>query len=70
MNEIFRTVYPDTWPYICAVTPLGEKVPDELKYAMYTVESGQEDSGIYIIEDSDIDLGLTASVEIGAPKLS
>ena len=63
MNEIFRTVYPDTWPYICAVTPLGEKVPDELKYAMYTVESGQEDSGIYIIEDSDIDLGLTASVE-------
>lgn len=63
MNEIFRTIYPDTYPYICAVTPIQEKVPDELKYAMYSLETWREDTGIYIIEDSEIDLGLTASVE-------
>lgn len=65
MNEIFRTTYPDAYPYICALTQLQDdtKVPESLKYAMYTMESEQKDAGIYIIEDSDIDLGLTASVE-------
>ena len=65
MNEIFRTTYPDAYPYICAVTQLhsGEQVPEHLKYAMYTLESDEDDAGIYIVEDSEIDLGLTASVE-------
>ena len=30
---------------------------------MYTMESETKDDGIYIVEDSEIDLGLTASVE-------
>ncbi len=65
MNEIFRTTYPDAYPYICAVTELGKEtsVPEQLKYAMYTMESEAKDDGIYIVEDSEIDLGLTASVE-------
>lgn len=65
MNEIFRTTYPDAYPYICAVTELqdGTGVPEQLKYAMYTMESEEKDEGIYIVEDSEIDLGLTASVE-------
>ena len=65
MNEIFRTTYPDAYPYICAVTQFhsGEQVPEHLKYAMYTLESDEDDAGIYIVEDSEIDLGLTASVE-------
>ena len=65
MNEIFRTIYPDACPYICAVTPFqdGTQVPERLKYAMYTMESDAADNGIYIVEDSEIDLGLTASVE-------
>ena len=65
LNEIFRTTYPDAYPYICALTQLqeGTEVPETLKYAMYTMESDVKDTGIYIVEDSDIDLGLTASVE-------
>lgn len=65
MNEIFRTIYPDAWPYICAVTQFqnGTEVPEHLKYAMYTMENDAADHGIYIVEDSEIDLGLTASVE-------
>lgn len=64
LNEIFRTTYPDACPYICAVTQIsGTEVPENLKYAMYTMESEQADGAVYIIEDSEIDLGLTASVE-------
>ena len=65
LNEIFRTTYPDAYPYICALTQLQKEteVPDSLKYVMYTMESEERDNAIYIIEDSDIDLGLTASVE-------
>lgn len=65
MNEIFRTTYPDAYPYVCAVTPLSsnETIPENLKYAMYSMESEPGDEGIYIVEDSEIDLGLIVSVE-------
>lgn len=65
LNEIFRTTYPDAHPYICALTQLheGEDIPEHLKYAMYTLETGEKENAIYIVEDSEIDLGLTASVE-------
>ena len=60
----FRTTYPDAYPYICAVTCLQDdtRIPESLRYAMYTMESETKDDGIYIVEDSEIDLGLTASV--------
>lgn len=65
LNEIFRTTYPDAYPYICAVTPFGKesKLPKNLKYAMYSMESDVEEPGVYIVEDSEIDLGLITSVE-------
>lgn len=65
LNEIFRTTYPDAYPYICAVTVFDKEraVPENLKYAMYSMESDSSDKGIYIVEDSEIDLGLITSVE-------
>lgn len=65
LNEIFRTTYPDAYPYICAVTPFSteSEIPENLKYAMYSMESESEEPGIYIVEDSEIDLGLITSVE-------
>lgn len=65
LNEIFRTTYPDAYPYICAVTPFStdSQIPENLKYAMYSMESDVEEPGIYIVEDSEIDLGLITSVE-------
>lgn len=56
---------PGAYPYICAVTPLSSEdvIPENLKYAMYTMESDSKDEGIYIVEDSEIDLGLIVSVE-------
>lgn len=65
LNEIFKTTYPDSYPYICAVTPMAaaDGTTKNLNGAMYTVESDYDDTAIYIVEDSEIDLGLIASVE-------
>lgn len=63
LNEIFRTTYPDTHQYITVVAPNTENVSENLKYATYGFEGECEADCIYIIEDSDVDLGLIVSVE-------
>lgn len=64
MNEIFRTTYPETYHYIAALTSFSEDCFSEnLKYATYRLEGESDDNCIYIVEDSDIDLGLIVSVE-------
>lgn len=74
LNEIFRTTYPESWPYICAAVPQpkagglsGEEdtdFPAELEGLMYSLQCEEDDdSSIYIIEDSEIDLGLIVSVD-------
>lgn len=64
LNEIFRTIYPDAYPYICAVTLVDTNhAPEKLKGVMYTLSGKVDGSAIYIVEDSEIDLGLIASVE-------
>ncbi len=60
LNELFVTLYPDDWEYIAAVTglPEGENCPA----MQYEITSADEEC-IYIIEDSQIDIGLLASLE-------
>ncbi len=66
-NEIFRTIFAENQAYICAVTDLKGISEDEAVQPLtYSVEGeGCEivDNAIYIIEDSQLDLGLTVSVE-------
>lgn len=62
LNEIFRTTYPETYHYIAAVCP-EEKRSDRLKYISYAFDGECETESFYVIEDSDIDLGLIVSVE-------
>ena len=64
MNEVFRTTYPETYHYIAALTPYSEDCFSEnLTNATYRLDGNCEDNCIYIVEDSDIDLGLIVSVE-------
>lgn len=64
MNEVFRTTYPETYHYIAALTPFSEDCySDNLAYATYRLDGECDDHCIYIVEDSDIDLGLIVSVE-------
>lgn len=74
LMEVFRTVYADSWHYLAAVTPQTEATLDALRGMLYTVDSlfRQEESEadyIYIIEDSDVDMGLLESVDRNLNRL-
>lgn len=66
-NEIFKTVFAENQAYICALTDdsfLAEADCD--KPLTYSLKSGGYElrkNAIYIIEDSQLDLGLTVAVE-------
>lgn len=63
LNEIFRTVYPESYPYISVVT---NKPTEDVSYCtdlLYGLSGEVEDDCVYVIEDSEIDLGLLVSVE-------
>lgn len=52
LNEIFRTIYPDAYPYICAVTLVDTNhAPEKLKGVMYTLSGKVDGSAIYIVEE-------------------
>lgn len=62
LSEMFRTIYPSGWQYITATSRCPEDVDGMLNYLVYPLEGEYDDQYIYIIEDSDIDLGLLDSV--------
>lgn len=61
-NEIFRTLFAENQPYIAAVMPGEAAAPTT--YSLHG-ENGTEleDGCIYIIEDSQLDLGLLVTVQ-------
>lgn len=59
MNEAFRTLYAENQNMIVAVTPGQAEMP--LSYSLQNVDFAQ--NSIYIIEDSQLDIGLLISVE-------
>lgn len=64
LNEIFRTTYPETYHYINAVVPYSDELySGNLKNVTYKFTGEIDGECIYIVEDSDIDLGLIVSVE-------
>lgn len=66
-NEVFKTLFAENQAYICAVTDdsfLAENT--ESKPLTYSLKGGRYEiskNAIYIIEDSQLDLGLTVAVE-------
>jgi len=69
LTEIFKTVYPDGWQYLSAVTAKTESAASTLDYVVYPVVGTVEPGYVYIVEDSDVDLGLLSSVEKNFMKL-
>lgn len=63
LNEIFRTTYPDVHQFVSAVMPLSEIKSSRLKPLLFDLAGECEDDCIYILEDSEIDMGLVVSIE-------
>ena len=69
LSEIFRSVFPDGWQYITAMTKRPEGIEGMLNYMVYQMDGEMDGEYIYIVEDSDIDLGLLSAVEKNFMKL-
>lgn len=69
ISEIFRTIFPDGWPYLAVVTKIPDNIDGVLNYMLYSIHGDIEEGCIYIIEDSDIDLGLLEAIEMNLTKI-
>ncbi len=71
LSELFRTVFPDGHQYLCVSTPYDRDAlePEELKYIVSPISGANDPDAIYVIEDSDIDLGLIETIEKNLPRL-
>lgn len=71
LNELFRTIYPNEFPYLAAVTTCMPQDTDEgqkdlksgLLYSLSLDSEKDQEAAIYFVEDSCIDLGLLVSCE-------
>ena len=57
LNEVFRTLFAENQDYICAVLPGHAELPQT-----YSLKLPTEGSCFYIIEDSELDIGLLETV--------
>ncbi len=62
-NEVFRTLFAENQAYICAVTGAEAGTEGPLTYSLCSETGDVSSNSIYIIEDSQLDLGLTTAVE-------
>lgn len=63
LNEMFRSIFPDAWPYLAVLSSRPEDVEGMLDKYNYHVDGAIDDNIIYIVEDSDMDLGLLEAID-------
>lgn len=63
LSEMFRTVFPDAWPYLAVLSSRPEDIEGMLDKFIYRIEGAIDEEVIYVVEDSDLDLGLLEAVD-------
>lgn len=63
LNEIFRSTFPDAWPYLAVLSTRPEDVEGMLDKFNYRIDGAVDEEMIYIVEDSDMDLGLLEAID-------
>ena len=63
LNEIFRSVFPEAWPYLAVICAKPEGIDGMFNYINYGISGEYEKDMIYVVEDSDMDLGLLEAVD-------
>lgn len=69
LNEMFRSIFPDAWPYLAVLCARPEDVEGMLDKFNYHVDGFIDDGMIYIVEDSDMDLGLLEAIDNNLMRL-
>lgn len=68
LNEVFVTLFAENQPFICAITPGSFEAP--LTYSLSMAdEVGAHDKCIFIVEDSQLDIGLLVAVERNVKRI-
>ena len=62
LAELSRTLFPNAWPYLAFLAARPDDVEGMLDRFCYRVE-GEVDDALYVVEDSDMDLGLIEAVD-------
>lgn len=63
LSEIFKSTFPDAWPYLAVLCSRPEDIEGMLDKFNYAVDGQIDESMIYIVEDSDMDLGLIEAID-------
>lgn len=63
LSEVMRSIFPEGWSYIAVLCTIPENVSGMLNNILYDVTGEVEDEYIYIVEDSNLDLGLLEAIE-------
>lgn len=69
LSEVFHSVFPDSWQYLAVLSARPEDISGILNDVVYAVEGCPDSECIYIVEDSEIDLGLLDAVRRHFPQL-
>lgn len=63
LSELFRTIFSSAWQYIAVLTGKNAELEGMINYITYDIEGNYDERYIYIIEDSEIDLGIIDAVQ-------
>ena len=65
LSELFRSLFPETWPYLAVLSAMDEEADREgiLSKANYGIDGELDDLSIYIVEDSEVDLGILEAID-------
>ncbi len=76
LQELFRTIFPYSWPFIAVLCEKPEDVGGMLRHLTYDLAPFDENNGVwydreavYILEDSVMDLGLLEAVDTNLTRL-
>ena len=69
LGELIRSLFPNAWHYLAVLTKEPEGLDGMLNYMVYDSEGEMEEHAIYIVEDSDMDLGLLEAVNRNLEKI-
>lgn len=69
LSEVFRSVFPDAWPYLAVLTARPDDIDGILNDVVYSIDGDVDPESLYIVEDSNIDLGLLDAVVRSWPQL-
>ena len=69
LSELFRSVFPGGWPYLAVLAKKPEGLDEKLGLLTYDLEGSDLGDALYILEDSELDLGLLDSVIRNLPRL-